>query len=123
MRVISKFLVVLFLVSMLHSGYSQNNPVPWPFREKLTYKVSWSFIRLGTLKFVIQDTLRMNGRRVYHAKLFIDSNPFGETTLIEDDSDCCLKTEIPVYVPHHIELSGSIAIQLTSLFISPSCHV
>jgi len=69
------FWIGLFLSGMLTSGFTQNNDAPWPFREKLTYKVSWSFIRLGTLKFVIQDTLRMNGKRVYHAKLFIDSNP------------------------------------------------
>lgn len=70
-----RFWMGLFLVVITSSGFSQNQKTPWPFREKLTYKVSWSFIRLGTLKLAIQDTLHMNGRRVYHVKLYIDSNP------------------------------------------------
>lgn len=47
----------------------------WKIGEELIYKVKWSFIRLGTIKLQICDTLVVNSTRVYHVKLFIDSNP------------------------------------------------
>lgn len=43
--------------------------------EEFQYKVSWSFIRLGTLKLEVADTVRMDGTLLYHLKLNMDSNP------------------------------------------------
>lgn len=47
----------------------------WQEGEELTYKVKWSFIRLGTLKVQVMDTSRINGELVHDVRFFIDSNP------------------------------------------------
>ena len=43
--------------------------------KELTYKVKWSFIRLGTLKLQVVDTLTIDSTFIYHTRMFIDSNP------------------------------------------------
>lgn len=51
-----------------------------PFRmqigEEFTYKVRWSFIRLGTVRLHLQDTINLNQQRMYRVKFYIDSNPY-----------------------------------------------
>ena len=63
------------IFSFVCSAFSQNNSPPWKMGEELTYKVKWAFIRLGTLKLHIGDTLRINNQKVFHIKCFIDSSP------------------------------------------------
>lgn len=68
---------IIFLIFILYMNplFSQEKADPFTVGEDLTYKVKWSFIRLGTLRLQICDTLRMNNEKVYHVKVFIDSNP------------------------------------------------
>ena len=54
---------------------SNENKPRWKVGEELVYKVKWAFVRLGTLKTVISDTLTMDNERVYHVRVFVDSNP------------------------------------------------
>lgn len=43
--------------------------------EELEYKVTYSFFNLGTIRFRITDKFDRNGRTVYTAHSWIDSNP------------------------------------------------
>ena len=54
---------------------SDEQPVQWSVGEELIYKVKWSFLRLGTLRAQISDTVSIDGQRAYHIRLFVDSNP------------------------------------------------
>ena len=72
--------LVLMLSTVLY--FSTTNPIKaadkpllWEVGETLTYKVNWSFFRLGTLKLTVEDTTRINNHRVYQVRLNIDSNP------------------------------------------------
>lgn len=82
MNVINKtklLYVILFfiLISNLQQRkiFADDNSFKWQVGEELTYKVKWSFLRLGTLKLQICDTMKINSILVYHVKLFLDSNP------------------------------------------------
>ena len=66
---------ILWILFLLYNKLCTAGPVVFPVGETLSYKVSWSVFRLGTLKITVVDTLRMDDRRVYHARLNIDSNP------------------------------------------------
>ncbi|MGP8328771.1 MAG: DUF3108 domain-containing protein [Methanosarcinaceae archaeon] len=72
-----KWLTISFFIFQGHftNLKSADSQFRWVIGEELVYKVKWSFIRLGTLKLQVCDTLQMDNRRVYHTKLFIDSNP------------------------------------------------
>lgn len=72
---IYKIILFILIISCGHSAYSQDVMPYWEVGEELTYKVKWSFIRLGTLKLHICDTLILNHRKVFHIKCYIDSNP------------------------------------------------
>ncbi len=47
----------------------------WQIGEKLTFRVRWSFVRLGTLEMHVVDSVRIKGRLLYRIKLRMDSNP------------------------------------------------
>ncbi len=71
-------IVVILIIIILYSPnllLSNDNPFKWKIGEELTYKVKWSFIRLGTLKLQICDSLVIDNTLVYHVRLLIDSNP------------------------------------------------
>jgi len=77
-RKIVRILLVAFLLILILNPiilYSNNKNFNWKIGEELTYKVKWAFIRLGTVRIEVCDTLTMNNTFVYHIKLFIDSNP------------------------------------------------
>jgi hypothetical protein len=73
---------LILLISLFISSYSTASafqidvPFKWQIGEELTYKVSWNFIRLGTLKLSIVDTSNINGVLTHQTKLKIDSNPW-----------------------------------------------
>lgn len=69
------FFINLNLLLVFISARADEKPFKWVIGEELTYKVKWSFLRLGTLKTVVRDSLQMDGRKVYHTQLDIDSNP------------------------------------------------
>jgi hypothetical protein len=72
---IYKIFLFILIFSFSYSVFSQNNYLPWKLGEELTYKVKWAFIRLGTLRLHICDTLSISNQKVYHIKCYIDSNP------------------------------------------------
>jgi hypothetical protein len=43
--------------------------------EELEYSVHYSFFNIGTIRFKVTDKEERNGRVVYHAYAFMDSNP------------------------------------------------
>jgi len=69
---ISLMFIILLAPNLL---LSNDNSFKWNIGEELTYRVKWSFLRLGTLKLQICDSLVIDGTFVYHVKLYIDSNP------------------------------------------------
>jgi len=76
MKKTSMIVPVLFsCVILLAPLFAEEKTIRWRVGEELTYKVKWSFVRLGTLRAVISDTLRMNNEKVYHIHMFVDSNP------------------------------------------------
>ena len=68
-------LYCILCIIMVQPLLANDNPLLWPVGEMLTYKVKWAFLRLGTLKLTVVDTLKINNRRIYHAQINIDSNP------------------------------------------------
>lgn len=70
------FVIICVILPLFYANsLSNEKEFKWIIGEELTYKVKWSFLRLGTLKTEVVDSLRMDGRKVYHTKLYIDSNP------------------------------------------------
>ncbi len=75
-KIIIQLLLIIFTsISMVFSQENQQ-PFKWQIGEELTYKVSWGFIRLGTLKMSIVDMANIEGVKTYHTQLNIDSNPW-----------------------------------------------
>ena len=72
---IYKILIFILLLTCIHSACPQDTSQAWDFGEELTYKVKWAFIRLGTLRLHICDTLTIHNQKLYHIKCHIDSNP------------------------------------------------
>lgn len=70
-----KIIGMLILFSSLGSIKTNASELHWPVGESLTYKVKYSFVRLGTLRMVVKDTLRINKKLAYHTQVYIDSNP------------------------------------------------
>ena len=72
-----KLIVVIGLLSVLFTTAfsSPRDSFKWQVGEKLIYKVSWGFIRLGTLRVSVIDTVQIDGQNSYHVRLRIDSNP------------------------------------------------
>ncbi|MBN2009274.1 DUF3108 domain-containing protein [candidate division KSB1 bacterium] len=72
----AKFFLLTILSILFASGsYAQTDQFHWKIGEEFSYKVNWSFIRLGTITIEVHDTLRINNNFVYHIQLHIDSNP------------------------------------------------
>ena len=74
------YICLLFFSLSIATGskntiHSLDNSFQWQIGEELTYKVKWSFIRIGTLKFQVRDSMFIDGNPVYHIKLFLDTNP------------------------------------------------
>ncbi len=69
-------ILILMFIRPAEKGQSKSTvPFEWRIGEELVYKVKWSFLRLGTLRLHVKDTIQYNGLNVYHVILKIDSNP------------------------------------------------
>ncbi|MBN2425299.1 MAG: DUF3108 domain-containing protein, partial [Calditrichaceae bacterium] len=68
---------VFIILNFFHlSGQDlSKNQFKWNLHEEYTYKVKYSFIRLGTLKLSVDDTSRIDGHKVYKIMMYVDSNP------------------------------------------------
>lgn len=69
-------IIIILLFFLPFSGFSQQSGYKWQIGEELTYGVTWTFIRLGTIKIKIYDSVRDNGSTIYKTKLIIESNPY-----------------------------------------------
>jgi hypothetical protein len=74
---LSKIFISISLISIIFiiPLFSAESNFYFPVGEDLTFKIKWSFIRLGTMRAIVNDTLTIDGEKVYHIKVFIDSNP------------------------------------------------
>jgi len=78
MKTVDRFLfyiLCMILISIGHTAASDKTGFQWKIGEELTYKVKWSFIRLGTLKMSIVDTVQIDGLQLKKVNFYIDSNP------------------------------------------------
>lgn len=74
-----KYLIIgiVLLFSQYSNVYSfQAASFKWQIGEELTYKVSWEFIRIGTVSLSVVDTVTIHGAKTYHLKMKIDSSPW-----------------------------------------------
>jgi hypothetical protein len=77
-KLIRILLLALFLSFInIHANNNLQPQIKLKVGEELNYKVKYSLLTLGSLKFKILDKVTLNNRPVYHCKLFIDSSvPF-----------------------------------------------
>ena len=69
-------LIIICFTLLIHfTAFGNEDNYQWQVGEELSYRVRWSFIRLGTVRVLVHDTLTYDSTFVYHIKLFIDSNP------------------------------------------------
>ncbi len=47
----------------------------WQIGEELVYSVKWSFVTLGQLKLQVLSSDSVDKNKVYHCRIYIDSNP------------------------------------------------
>jgi len=66
---------ILFFQSLYPQPASLEPVFKWQIGEDLTYRVNWSFFRLGTLRIQVLEKRLHRGEPVYRCRLFIDSNP------------------------------------------------
>jgi hypothetical protein len=57
------------------NGLGQSRPSMFQVGEELEYSVHYSFFNIGTVKFKVTDRFEKNGRSIYRAYAFMDSNP------------------------------------------------
>ena len=75
-KVLSVILIYIFFqVALNAANVNKLTPFRWQIGEQLTWKVRWSFIRLGTLKMIVEDTVRIKNQKLYRIRLLMDSNP------------------------------------------------
>ncbi|MBN1155804.1 DUF3108 domain-containing protein [candidate division KSB1 bacterium] len=67
--------IIMLVLTTAGTTKAEGSVFQYQVGEELIYKVKWAFLRLGTLRLVVNDTLQMNDRLVYHMQLYIDSNP------------------------------------------------
>ncbi len=72
---IKLFVIIAMAILVFQNVRADDTNFRWRVGETLTYKVNWSFVKLGKIKLVIKDTLNYNDHKVYHIRLHIDSNP------------------------------------------------
>jgi len=75
-KIIIQLLLIIFTSFSMAFSQENQQPFKWQIGEELTYKVSWGFIRLGTLKMSIVDTVNIEGVKTYHTRMNIDSSPW-----------------------------------------------
>lgn len=76
MHAVRKFLVwTLLLNGLFSASYGQSDRFVWNEGEELIYKVKWGFLRLGTLKMQVLDPLQIDDQKIFHIRLYLDSNP------------------------------------------------
>ncbi len=69
--------IIFFVFFLLSISYGQipDSEFRWRSGEELTYKVKWEFVRLGTVKLAIEDSLKLDSIPVHKITFHLDSNP------------------------------------------------
>jgi hypothetical protein len=78
---------IYFLLVLTHLLYSDNS-FQWKIGEKLSYKVSWAFIRLGTVSLDVKNSTEIDKVKVHHIQFVIDSNPLVFFIRMHSTYDC-----------------------------------
>jgi hypothetical protein len=73
-RIVLILLIIQTPFSLVSAQRSEPN-LKLKVGEQLIYKVKYTFLSLGSLKFEILERDTINGHPVYHCILYIDSNP------------------------------------------------
>ncbi len=63
----------IFLLSLIINLNAQNKNDFWEVGEELTYEVSYSLIKLGTIRFVTLEKINENNNNYYRTIVYIDS--------------------------------------------------
>ena len=76
-RSLLSFLILIFLINFSPAA---DNALPpslqvYTPRERLTYKVKYGFLRVGTLRLENLGLEEFAGEQLYHLRIFVDSNP------------------------------------------------
>ncbi len=88
------FLLALTAGFVFTSGLFAAPPFQWRTGESLTYKVEWSYIRLGTVKLTILDSLQMDSVQVHHVRFTLHSNPVLFFVNMHSVFDCYLDNQL-----------------------------
>ncbi len=79
---------------LISVAWANTRPVfQWQVGEQLTYSVKWSFFTLGKLKLTVLGSDTLAGRKVYHCRINIDSNPSLPFVNIHDIYDSFMDAE------------------------------
>jgi hypothetical protein len=72
---VAVFLLLFLIFTNLYANDNLKPELKLQVGEELIYKVKYTFLTLGSLKFQILGTDTIDGRPVYNCILYIDSNP------------------------------------------------
>jgi hypothetical protein len=73
-KIIYLILILLFFNPLFADKPSE--PIyKWVIGEELVYSVKWTFIKLGELRLQVLGDDTLNGRHVYHCRIYMDSEP------------------------------------------------
>ena len=120
---INKNLQWILWLSFLLISVAPANTRPifkWQVGEQLIYSVKWSFFTLGKLKLTVLKSDTLAGRKVYHCRINIDSNPSLPFVNIHDIYDSFMDAEdfssniFLSYEHEHGYLQPDIAVLLLS---------
>ncbi|MBN2417183.1 DUF3108 domain-containing protein [bacterium] len=73
--VMSRLLLAAVLFCSLPQAQAQSRGAVWKTGERLSYRVTWSLFRLGTLTLHVADSLTTGEGPAYRIDMAIDSNP------------------------------------------------
>jgi len=73
LQIFSTSLLLIILQASLYSGSAQT--YSRQIGEKLTYKVKWGFIRLGTVSMETCSVSEIDSFKLHHIRFHLDSNP------------------------------------------------
>lgn len=74
-KVVTVFLFLFLFITHVSANDNLKPKIKLQVGEELNYKVKYTFLTLGTLKFQILSKDTLNRRPVYHCILYMDSNP------------------------------------------------
>jgi hypothetical protein len=75
-KILSSVFCIVLIVSNFSMAQEKLQPeFKWQPGEDLFYSVKWSFINLGNIRMQVLKADSIHNRKVYHCRIYIDSNP------------------------------------------------